>query len=91
MPVRRATWSSWNYQSFTKTKSSKQQVCLTYWMNRLQPFIPREKDVFVTLNPVQDPKKEHIVAEFEYEHPYYSHDVPLLLPIPFPLSPSLSF
>ena len=35
MPKRRAVWSSWNYIGSAGSRCS---VCVTYWMNRLQPL-----------------------------------------------------
>jgi len=71
MPVRRNVWSSWNYLS-TTSASGRSDVCLTYWMNRLQPFIGTKKDIFVTMNPLIPVKKETIIAEYNYEHPAYT-------------------
>ena len=78
MPKLRKVWSSWNYMS-TKA-SGTQDVCLTYWMNRLQPFMPQgpKHDVFITLNPLTEPRKETVMAEYNYEHPVYSLEVRLL-------------
>lgn len=70
MPKLRVTWSSWNYQTLTRAKDT--HVSLTYWMNRLQPFLPRDDNIFVTLNPLKEPKKETVISEVEYEHPVYT-------------------
>ena len=76
MPKRRATWSSWNYIT-RSTGNGPSDVCLTYWMNNLQPFMPQgpEHDLFVTLNPLTEPRKETVLAEMEYEHPVYTINV----------------
>ena len=44
-------------------------MCLTYWMNKLQPFIPTAThgNVFVTVNPFIEPEGK--LGEWEYEHP----------------------
>ena len=68
MPKRKKVWSSWNYL----TASDKGKVCVTYWMNKLQPFIGHEKDVFVTLNPPFEPAKEHTLSVIPYDHPQFT-------------------
>lgn len=57
--------------------SGQREISLTYWMNRLQPFIGhgKERDLFVTLNPLNQPKSHLVVASYEYEHPVYTGDV----------------
>jgi predicted NAD/FAD-binding protein len=66
MPKNRSAWSSWNYII------ENEDMCLTYWMNKLQTFLPKE-NVFVTLNPSKRP--ENVVYEIEYEHPVYAIQV----------------
>ena len=66
MPRRRKVWSCWNYIS-TDHISSEDQLCVSYWMNRLQSLEGR--DLFVTLNPPADPQQE--IARFEYTHPLF--------------------
>ncbi len=63
MPLRRSTWSSWNYLDADKG------LCVTYWMNRLQGFGGRH--LFVTLNPVYPPRQGTIVSSELYEHPIF--------------------
>jgi predicted NAD/FAD-binding protein len=81
MPRIRKTWSSWNYLTQSKMESRSQQMCLSYWMNNLQPFIKEEKfgTVIVTLNPVVEPNPDLVMQEFEYEHPLYCPEVSLSL------------
>lgn len=69
MPKRRNVWSSWNYIG-GQNESGEGQLCVTYWMNRLQGLDPRHQ-LFVTLNPAReiDPAKIHAV--FDYEHPLF--------------------
>ena len=66
MPKNKLIWSSWNYS----TNSQKQISCITYWMNRLQN-LDIDKNIFVTLNPIQIPKENKIIKIFKYEHPIY--------------------
>ena len=69
MPKRRKLWSSWNYLSelppFSATTSA-----VTYWMNKLQP-LPVETPLFVSLNPLEEPRMEKVMAEFDYTHPIF--------------------
>lgn len=69
MPQRRAIWSSWNYMGQTNT-TGDQSVSINYWMNSLQN-LNTQRNYFVSLNPLQEPKQEHIIAEFQYEHPVF--------------------
>ncbi len=61
MPRRRSAWASWNYIG-----ARDGRLCVTYWMNQLQP-LGTERDVFVTLNPPREPRG--VLGRFEYEHP----------------------
>jgi len=64
MPQIRKVWSSWNYLMFDKST-----IILSYWMNRLQPFLPKDQTLIITLNPHKKPK--NIIKEIKYEHPQY--------------------
>ncbi|KNE70905.1 hypothetical protein AMAG_15001 [Allomyces macrogynus ATCC 38327] len=62
----------------TRTSTApKPTVCVTYWMNRLQPFIPRRThgDVFVTVNPLYEPDPSLVIQEYLYDHPVYGFDL----------------
>ena len=65
MPRRKSAWTSWNYHGDVKNG-----VCVTYWMNRLQPFLPQDIPLFVTLNPPSKPDK--VLKEMSYSHPQYT-------------------
>lgn len=67
MPRRRAVWSSWNYSA---DRRRSEALCVTYWMNALQA-IPRETPLFLTLNPTQEPRAEHLLRSEVYEHPVF--------------------
>jgi len=69
MPRNRRVWSSWNYLGAGHGGQS-QSVSVTYWMNSLQRLATR-RQYFVSLNPVVEPRAEHIVSEFEYQHPVF--------------------
>lgn len=70
MPRRRAVWSSWNYVSRSNWPESA-AVGVTYWMNRLQPFLPRTPDLFLTLNPPHLPREGSVLRSALFEHPVY--------------------
>jgi uncharacterized protein len=66
MPQRKAAWASWNVSKGDPSAP----IELTYWMNRLQ-HIPRDKPVFVTLNPAGDIDPAKVFGTFHYEHPIF--------------------
>lgn len=69
MPQRRKVWASWNYLSEPR-RDLQRRVGLTYWMNLLQS-IDSSRPLFVTMNPVAEPREDLVFAEFAYEHPLF--------------------
>ena len=69
MPRRRSVWSSWNYLS-RSTAEHAAAVSVTYWMNSLQN-LATSQDVFVSLNPLHEPRADLVDAEFDYAHPMF--------------------
>jgi len=69
MPQRRKVWSSWNYLGERAARAQTTRV--TYWMNLLQD-LPREKNVFVTLNPDVEPDAAHVLHKEIYHHPIFT-------------------
>jgi predicted NAD/FAD-binding protein len=67
MPASRKVWSAWNYLS---DGTDAPRVSVTYLLNRLQP-LPFRSPLFVSLNPVVEPARERVLAEFDYEHPIF--------------------
>lgn len=67
MPKRRAAWSGWNHIG---RRDDPGGFCVTYWMNLLQS-LPREEDLFVTLNPTREPRPDRVFGRFDYEHPLF--------------------
>ncbi|MEL7128516.1 MAG: hypothetical protein AAGK23_03125, partial [Pseudomonadota bacterium] len=65
MPKRKAAWAAWNV-----LRQGTEDVCLTYWMNKLQG-IPQQTPVFVTLNPAVPPKPELTFHQFSFDHPQF--------------------
>jgi predicted NAD/FAD-binding protein len=68
MPRRRSAWAAWNYLSDGNPQAPK--VSVTYWLNRLQP-LPFRQPVLLSLNPLQAPADERVIARFDYEHPIF--------------------
>ncbi len=69
MPKRKAAWSSWNYLS-SGPKDHKRKVSISYWMNKLQP-LTTQQDLFVSLNPINEPSSGTILRSFFYDHPEF--------------------
>ena len=66
MPRRKHLWSSWNYLR----NGPDEGLCVTYWMNRLQP-LPTQSNFFVTLNPTAPIHAKFVDAEIDYRHPVF--------------------
>jgi hypothetical protein len=69
MPRRRGLWSAWNYMGST-AEGCDRQLCVTYWMNRLQD-LPAHTPLFVTLNPIRPPDPAKTIQSEVYEHPRF--------------------
>ncbi|KAJ3124491.1 hypothetical protein HK098_001102 [Nowakowskiella sp. JEL0407] len=76
MPKIRKTWSSWNYLTKVDKVTKAQQLSLSYWMNKLQPYVDEKifGPVVVTLNPLWEPAKDKILGEYNYTHPLYTSE-----------------
>ena len=69
MPKRRAAWAAWNYLR-SSTERDDSDVCVTYWMNRLQG-IDEAMPLFVSLNPVIEPREQLTFGEWSFAHPQF--------------------
>ncbi len=67
LPARRKVWAAWNYLR-GEDATGRQSVCVSYLINKLQP-LPFKRPIVVTLNPVNEPRPEYVIARFNYEHP----------------------
>lgn len=67
MPRRERAWSSWNYLGERNDPGS---LCVSYWMNRLQP-LTTSTPVILTLNPPREPARGHLLHSQTYEHPLF--------------------
>lgn len=68
MPKRRSAWSAWNY--LASSDAENDDLAVTYWMNKLQP-LNTSQDVFVTLNPIDEPAEGSILGSYLYDHPVF--------------------
>jgi predicted NAD/FAD-binding protein len=69
MPRDRRVWSSWNYMAKGQ-RDTERRVAVTYWMNLLQN-IADAPPLFVSLNPIVEPRPERVHASFDYDHPIF--------------------
>jgi predicted NAD/FAD-binding protein len=70
LPRRRRAWAAWNYEHAADPARERSSVCLHYLINKLQP-LPFAQPVIVSLNPVREPKRDRVIAEFDYAHPVF--------------------
>ncbi|MGH6639233.1 MAG: NAD(P)/FAD-dependent oxidoreductase, partial [Polaromonas sp.] len=70
LPKKKLAWAAWNYERARQAGPDATRVCLHSLLNRLQP-LPFSQPVLVSLNPVRDIAREHIMAEFDYAHPVF--------------------
>lgn len=69
MPERRRVWAAWNYLGKGGDAGAR-QLCVTYWMNRLQK-LPADLPLFVTLNPITQPDPALVHRQITYHHPVF--------------------
>ena len=70
LPQKKIAWAAWNYERAEQTNRESAQVCLHYLLNILQP-LPFTQSVVVSLNPIREIARTHIMAEFDYAHPVF--------------------
>jgi len=70
LPQKKLAWAAWNYERAAQTDQRTSRVCLHYLLNMLQP-LPFAQPVVVSLNPVQDIARKHIMGEYDYMHPVF--------------------
>lgn len=69
MPRRRKCWSSWVYRE--RGPEDRARISLSYWMNSLQPDLPRDDHLFVTLNANHPVREDCIYDSYSFDHPVY--------------------
>ena len=74
LPQSKMAWAAWNYERAQQTDRASShpstRVCLHYLLNMLQP-LPFTQSVVVSLNPLKEIARQHIMAEFDYAHPVF--------------------
>jgi len=70
MPANRRAWAAWNYDRAPSSQAESAQVCLHYWLNRLQP-LPVDTPVIVSLNPHRPIAPQTVMGEYDYAHPVF--------------------
>jgi len=69
MPRRRKVWSAWNYLT-SENRQGTEAVSVSYWMNCLQQ-LQQAPPLFVSLNPLREPRAASVLAEMDYDHPVF--------------------
>jgi predicted NAD/FAD-binding protein len=72
MPKRRALWGAWNYFGRRHANDATGDLCVSYWMNRLQG-LPTKRPLIVTLNPNRAIGAGHEINRATFEHPIFDH------------------
>jgi len=82
LPSKPLAWAAWNFESALLSAPSsaqnsistgldlKSNVCLHYYLNKLQP-LPFTEPIVVSLNPLRDINPSKISASFNYSHPIF--------------------
>ena len=65
-PARAGAQAAWTY-----LREGGAEAAVTYDMNRLQG-IRSDKPLFVTLNPVRQPREETVFGRYQYDHPQFN-------------------
>ena len=70
LPQKKLAWAAWNYERAARADRESSRVCLHYLLNMLQP-LPFSQPVVVSLNPVHEIARQHILGEYDYMHPVF--------------------
>ena len=70
LPSKPMAWAAWNYERAQSDDRESARVCLHYLINKLQP-IPFQQPVVVSLNPVREIARRHVLGDFDYAHPVF--------------------
>jgi len=72
MPRRRALWGAWNYFGRRHANDATGDLCVSYWMNRLQGYATR-RPLIVTLNPNRAIASGREISRAVFDHPIFDH------------------
>ena len=70
MPKRKAAWASWSYMKSVAAETGETELCVSYWMNRLQN-LKTDQPLLVTLNPTIEPEADLVHGVYHYDHPVF--------------------
>ena len=70
LPQKKLAWAAWNYERAAQVDGQSPGVCLHYLLNLLQP-LPFTQPVLVSLNPLKEIARKHIMGEYDYLHPVF--------------------
>ena len=73
LPQKKLAWAAWNYERAlhaNEANGGPAGVCLHYLLNLLQP-LPFSQPVLVSLNPVNEIARKHVMGEYNYMHPVF--------------------
>ena len=70
LPQKKLAWAAWNYERAAQAGGDSPGVCLHYLLNQLQP-LPFVQPVLVSLNPVSEIARRHVLGEYDYMHPVF--------------------
>ena len=70
LPQKKIAWAAWNYERAAGIDRESSGVCLHYLLNMLQP-LPFAQPLLVSLNPVRDIARTHVMGEYDYMHPVF--------------------
>ncbi|MFZ2386609.1 MAG: FAD-dependent oxidoreductase [Polaromonas sp.] len=70
LPAKRSAWAAWNYERAQDSGRESARVCLHYLINQLQP-VPFSQPVVVSLNPLREISAQHVIGEYDYDHPVF--------------------
>ncbi len=68
MPTERKAWAAWNCERGSGAHAASAQICLHYWINRLQP-LPTPQPVIVSLNPSTGIDPAQVIGDSGSDHP----------------------
>lgn len=72
LPKRKMLWGAWNYFGRRHANDATGDLCVSYWMNRLQGYRTRDPLV-VTLNPNRAIDKDLEISRTSFDHPIFDH------------------